>query len=330
MKKVVALTVILIVAVVIFIPTLMVWMIGGPTGPGLVKSKGGEDVTIRVYLHEQNQIVEMTLEDYVKGVVAAEMPAEFELEALKAQAVAARTYAVKNMTLFGGSGVAEHPGADVSTDIRQGQAWLGPAQLKNRWGPFQFDRYWNKISQAVEETRGLVVTYNGEPINAVFHSTSGERTASAKEVWGFDYPYLQSVECTWDKKSPRYNETKDYTFAELEQRLGADCGVVSAIQSGSADVARILDHTESGRVDKVRIGSKIISGIDIRQKLELRSANFSIELKPDRLVFTSIGYGHGVGMCQYGANGMAKEGRDYRQILTYYYKGVAINHIMGS
>ncbi|MCM0757953.1 stage II sporulation protein D [Sporomusa sphaeroides DSM 2875] len=290
----------------------------------------GEDITIKVYMHEINQIVSMNLEDYIKGVIAAEMPAEFELEALKAQAVAARTYAVKHMAIFGGTGSAEHPGADVTTDYKDSQAWLDETRLRVKWGA-NYGKYWRKINQAVDQTRGLILTYNGEPINAVFHSTSGERTASAKEVWGFDYPYLQSVACTWDRQSPRYQETKEITFAELEGRLGADAGIMAALQSGdSTAIAGIIDRTDSGRVNKVRIGAKTLTGQEIRQKLELRSTNFTVEPAADKLVFKTIGYGHGVGLCQYGANGQAKENRDFRQILTYYYTGAGIRNIFGS
>ncbi len=290
----------------------------------------GEDITIKVYMHEINQIVTMNLEDYIKGVVAAEMPAEFELEALKAQAVAARTYAVKHMAVFGGTGSTEHPGADVSTDHNDSQAWQDETKLKAKWGE-NYTKYWSKVSRAVDQTRGLILTYNGEPINAVFHSTSGERTASAKEVWGFDYPYLISVSCSWDKKSPRYQDTKEITLTELETRLGADAGIVAAAQSGGgAGITSIIDYTDSGRVNKVRIGSKTMTGLEVRQKLELRSANFQIESAGDKLIFKTIGYGHGVGLCQYGANGQAKENRNFRQILTHYYTGVAIKNIFGS
>lgn len=329
MKKVLALSILFVIVAVIVIPAAVLLTAGGPAGPQARVQGRGEDVLIRVYLHEQDRIVEMSLEDYVKGVVAAEMPAEFELEALKAQAVAARTYAVKQMVLFGGSGLADRPGADVSTDPRQSQAWQSTLQLRTRWGPFNFDRYWAKVARAADETRGLVVLYNSEPINAVFHSTSGERTASAKEVWGYDFPYLQSMICLWDKKSPRYSDSREYSFAELEQRLGADAAVVAAAQSGKGEVVQILELTESGRVGKARVGSKTLSGVDLRQKLELRSANFSFETKGDKVVFKTTGYGHGVGLCQYGANGLAKEGKNFRDIITYYYTGVTLGNILG-
>lgn len=326
MKKVLALTIVLIVAVVIVVPTVVLYVLGGPEGPKTGGVNRGEDILIRVYLHEQDRIVEMSLEEYVKGMVAAEMPAEFDLEALKAQAVAGRTYAVKQMAMFGGSGLADRPGADVSTDPRVSQAWMSTLQLRERWGPFQFDRYWTKIGQAVDGTRGLIVTYNGEPINAVFHSTSGERTAAAKEVWGFDFPYLQSVVCTWDKKSPRYTDSKEYSFAELEQRLGTEAGVVAAAKVGGA-VAQVLERTESGRVAKAKVGSKTFTGFDLRQRLELRSTNFTVEPQDGKITFRTTGYGHGVGLCQYGANGLAKEGRDFRAILNYYYTDVKITSI---
>lgn len=331
MKRLMAVTMLLVVFLVIIVPALVVRLdVGGPAQQREAKVHKGEDVPIHLYIPELDKIVEMNLEDYVKGVVAAEMPAEFELEALKAQAVAARTYAVKNMVTFGGPGLAEHPGADVSADYRQSQAWLSEAQLKAKWGPFNYQNYWPKICKAVDETRGQIITYNGEPINAVFHSTSGERTASAKEVWGFDYPYLQSVACWWDKSSPRYSETKEFALIEIEKQLGTDTGVMAAAQNGNGTVAGIVDLTASGRVDKIRIGSKTLTGLAVREKLGLRSANFTVEHKGDKLIFKTTGYGHGVGMCQYGANGMAKEGRNYQDILTYYYTGVALKNIFGS
>lgn len=325
--------VLLVILTVIAIPAIVVLGTNQrearPMAPGSAADYRGEDVTIKVYMHEINQIVTMNLEDYIKGVVAAEMPAEFELEALKAQAVAARTYAVKHMAAFGGTGSAEHPGADVSTDHKDSQAWLNETKLKEKWGA-NYGKYWSKVSQASDQTKGLILTYNGEPINAVFHSTSGERTASALEVWGFDYPYLKSVACTWDQQSPRYQETKEITFAELEARLGTDAGIIAAAQNGSAAIAGIIDKTDSGRVNKIRIGVKTMGGNEVRQKLDLRSTNFTVEPAGDKLIFHTIGYGHGVGLCQYGANGQAKENRNFRQILTYYYTGVAIKNLLGS
>jgi stage II sporulation protein D len=168
----------------------------------------------------------------------------------------------------------------------------------------------------------MVATFQGQPINAVFHSTSGERTASAKEVWGYDFPYLRSVACTWDQQSPRYLDVKTYSLDELDKRLGTD--VKTAAVSTGGQVAQVLDKTESGRVESVRIGGSVFAGQQIREKLELRSNTFAIRQSEAGLEFITTGYGHGVGLCQYGANGMAKEGKTYKDILTYYYSGVTV------
>jgi stage II sporulation protein D len=328
-KKVLAIIVALVLVMVILIPALVVCSLTQvPTSKeaGSVAADGYKDTIIKVYVANTKKIAEMKLEEYIKGVVAAEMPAQFEMEALKAQAVAARTYAVKHMAAFGGGGLSDHPGADITTDSNQGQAWLNESDLKNKWGA-NYAEYSKKISEAVEGTRGVIITYNGEPIQAVFHSTSGERTASAKEVWGFDYPYLQSVACTFDQASPRYSQTSEMSLAMLENHLGSEIGVVAAAQSGSGSVVQIVDRTSSGRVDKVRIGSKVFTGSEVRDKLALKSNNFSIEQQGEKLIFKTIGYGHGVGLCQYGANGMAKEGKNFRQIVTYYYTGVTLKNL---
>jgi stage II sporulation protein D len=328
-KKVLAVTAILVLVMVIAIPALVVCSIAHEPMQRSALTKAAvetyKDHIVKVYMADTQKIAEMRLEEYIKGVVAAEMPAQFEPEALKAQAVAARTYAVKHMAAFGGAGLADHPGADITTDSKEGQAWLSESDLKAKWGA-SYEANIKKISDAVNGTRGLIITYNGEPIQAVFHSTSGEKTASAKEVWGFDYPYLQSVVCTFDKASPRYSQADEVPLTMLETKLGSETGVMAAMQSG-AGVVQIVERTPSGRVDKIRIGSKVFTGSEVREKLALKSTNFIIEQQGEKLVFKTTGYGHGVGLCQYGANGMAKEGKDFRQIVTYYYAGVAIKNI---
>lgn len=320
--------------IVLIIPAAVIWLAGlvphSPNALSATKLYTGENPQIKVYINEEKRIATMDLEEYVKGVIAGEMPAEFELEALKAQAVAARTYAVKKMSLFGGGGDPEHPGSDISTDAGQHQAWLSEMTLKERWGRNKYEKYWRKISQAVEETRGLVAVYQGDPIHAMFHSTCGQRTASAEEVWGFDYPYLKSVDCHWDKKSPRYNDRKEMTYAEVGQKLGFVVSAPAASLTGIQDVVTVLSRTPSGRVQQVKVGDKTVSGQQIREKLELRSNHFAIEGNAEKLVFKTQGYGHGVGLCQYGADGQAKEGRSFREILRYYYTGVEIKSISGS
>lgn len=326
MRYVVGATVMSVVIMIIFIPLLIVVDLNSTnqsTNSAREQPKSNGPM-IRVYLHEQDKVMELDLEEYVKGVVAAEMPAEFHVEALKAQAVAARTFAVKHMVAYGGKGYGQEQLADVTTDFRQpqGQAWISQDTMKQRWGEAGFKKYWPKISEAIDATSLEIALYEGQPIHAVFHSTSGGRTASAKEVWGNDFPYLQSVACRWDEQSPRYQEAKSYSLAELDRRLATDTQAI-AVSSGG-QVAQVLERTESGRVDKVRVGAVVFDGQKIREKLELRSNDFSIHNSENGLEFITTGYGHGVGLCQYGANGMAKEGKVYKDILLYYYQGITV------
>lgn len=319
----------LIIFMVIIVPGVITIAINQIFDKSQVSAIKLESVMINVYLHEEDKTVTMPLEEYIKGVVAAEMPAEFEDEALKAQAVAARTYAVKHMRSFGGEGAADKPDADVSTDFTKSQAWVDDKTLKTRWGA-KFDQYLAKITKVINETHGQIAVYQDQPINAVFHSTSGEKTASAKEIWGNDFPYLQSVACKWDKASPRYEEDKEIAIATLGNLLGDDAGVLAAAESGNQEIAKIISYTDSGRVKEVKIGAKTFSGQEARTLLGLRSENFSVNVQSDKMIFKTIGYGHGVGLCQYGAGGMAKEGKKYQDILKYYYTGIELKNIYES
>ncbi len=321
----------LVALLVIALPSVLIFVMG--ISKSTVSEQRNvaklESMTINVYLQEKDKVEAMPLEDYIKGVVGAEMPAEFEPAALEAQAVAARTYAVKSMRSFGGGGVSDHPDADVSTDFTKNQAWLSQDVLKERWGK-KYEAYNKRISEAVDATYGQILVYEDKPISSVFHSTSGGRTASAKEVWGYDYPYLQSVECKWDEKSPRYSDSKSIALPDIESILGPEAGVMAAVQSGDQSITKVLSLTESGRVNEIRIGSKTFKGQEVRNLLGLRSENFTVALQGDQLVFKTLGYGHGVGMSQYGANGMAKLGKSYKDILLYFYTGVKLKNIYGA
>lgn len=318
-----------ILAVVLFMVLMLPAVVLQSCKPMLRSSEQSQlptqapQTVIKLYHHKTKQIEQLALEEYIKGVVAAEMPAEFQDEALKAQAVAARTYAISHMKAFGGNGLAQTE-ADISDDIQVGQAWLSTAELEDKWGKAAYAVYWPKISRAVDATMGIVATFQGELIRAVFHSTCGERTASAQEVWGFDYPYLQSVSCRWDSLSPRYHDTKHMALATAAETLGTDIDVRPVFGSSAGSRIEILEKTTSGRVQRVQIGQRTFSGQEVREKLNLRSTNFQMAIEDGQLVVTTIGYGHGVGLCQYGANGMAQEGRSYQDIIRYYYQGVTL------
>ncbi|MCR8850045.1 stage II sporulation protein D [Rossellomorea sp. SC111] len=271
-----------------------------------------ESVEVAVYRSNQDLIEKLPLEQYVVGVVAGEMPADFEKEALKAQALAARTYMV-NQLMSDDPSVPK--GADV-TDTVSHQVYKNQKELATLWGS-DYDWKIKKISEAVLETKGKVLTYDDKPITAAFFSTSNGYTENSEAYWTDDIPYLRSVESPWDKASPKFEDQKIIPINEFKQKLG-----VTLPKDGS--VGTITSRTEGKRVAKVEINGKEFTGREIRDKLGLRSSDFTWYLKDDHIVIATKGFGHGVGMSQYGANGMAKEGKNYKDIVTHYYKDVKI------
>ncbi|UXH43138.1 stage II sporulation protein D [Rossellomorea vietnamensis] len=271
-----------------------------------------DSVEVAVYRSSQDLIEKLPLEQYVVGVVAGEMPADFEKEALKAQALAARTYMV-NQLMSDDPSVPK--GADV-TDTVSHQVYKNQKELATLWGS-DYDWKIKKISEAVLETKGKVLTYDDKPITAAFFSTSNGYTENSEAYWTDDIPYLRSVESPWDKASPKFEDQKIIPINEFKQKLG-----VTLPKDGS--VGTITSRTEGKRVAKVEINGKEFTGREIRDKLGLRSSDFTWYLKDDHIVIATKGFGHGVGMSQYGANGMAKEGKNYKDIVTHYYKDVKI------
>lgn len=281
--------------------------------------KNTDGLMIKVYDTEHNEIEEMNLEDYVVGVVAAEMPALYELEALKAQAVAARTYALRRME--------DHKGEeqDITDDYTVDQAYLSKEELKEKWGD-QFYIYYEKIEQSVQETQGEIMVYDQEPIEAVFHAISAGKTQSAKETWNHDVPYLMSVDSIYDEQSPDYMHQIEVSNEEFIDQLEGAVEDIQLSQENLAQQIQIYERGEAGYVKKVLVGNKILTGDQIREIFGLYSSNFTIVETEDHIIFTTKGYGHGAGMSQYGANSMAKKGESYDIILKHYYKGIQIIH----
>ena len=271
----------------------------------------GEEPYISVMRTNTGEIEEISLEQYVVSVVASEVPAKFEIEAIKAQAVAARTYIIEKIMH---STDEEY---DV-TDTVNHQVYKNYDELREAWG---VDYSWkiNKITQAVNETRGEILTYEGNPITAAFFSTSNGYTENAEDYWQNEIPYLKSVQSPWDEQSPEYMEQEIFQINEVTERLGLE----NAIQLEVGNITR----TDSNRIREITINGKTFTGREIREKLNLRSNDFTIELKGDHAIFTTRGFGHGVGMSQYGANGMAKEGRTYEDIVKHYYQGIDITNV---
>lgn len=264
-------------------------------------------LVISIYRADLKQIVKMDLEDYVKGVVAAEMPVKFDLEALKTQAVAARTFALKRTAL------GKKP---LSTDFNVAQDWNSTQQLKEKWGEENYRPYWQKISQAVDETRGQVLTYHGQLIDAYYHSTCGGKTEDGSEVFNKDLPYLKPIKCYFDTHSLRYKEEKTITIDEVKRLLG--------IARDKSLNLKVVDRTKGNRVRTIMVAGKPMEALAFRRALGLRSTRFTWQVDDTWITFTTIGNGHGVGLCQYGADGLAKLGKKYQEILKYYYSGVDI------
>lgn len=269
-----------------------------------------EEVDNNIYVsvrRSDGRVVNLELEDYVTGVVGAEMPALFSSEALKAQAVIARTYALKANSM-----------GQVLSDNESTQSYKDNGELASLWGG-NYSSYYSKIKDAVNSTKGVYLTYNGNYIEAVYHSTSNGRTEDSSNVWGNYYPYLVSVESSYDNTNPSFSISKSFSYSDLSSKLG--------IGVNSSSEFNILGYTSGGRVSSISIDGNQFSGVSFRSMLGLRSADFDIVKNDDGVVITTRGYGHGVGMSQYGANGMGKAGYSYQDILLHYYPGVSLGQL---
>lgn len=277
--------------------------------------------TLRVL--DGDTVTEMSFSDYLQGVLRAEMPASFQEDALRAQAVAARTYTYYKMQNGGNHGDT----ADICTDHSCCQAFLGKEKAAENWGK-NAERYEAKIENAVSATDGQVMLYGGAPILAVFHSSSAGETWNSGEVWAQDLPYLQSVSSPEGEGVPNYYSTVELTEAEFREKFLA--ARPEADLSGPAS-GWIRDPVMDGvHVESVTIGGVSVSGPSVRSIFGLRSASFTAEAGDGKITFYVTGYGHGVGLSQYGANAMAEAGSTWREILEHYYTGVTIGTWTGA
>lgn len=276
--------------------------------------------TIKLLHKDENKIEEIDLDEYLYGVVSAEMPASFEKEALKAQAVVARTYTIYKIVNNDG----KHGEADICDDSTCCQAWISEQDRKDRWDEDEKEENWNKIVNAVNSTQGKIVTYNGEPINAFFHSNSGGTTEAPIDVWGGSgYPYLQSVATAGEDAYSQYSSEAEFTEAEFEEKI-KELHSDFEIDFDDENCIKIEEYTEGNRVKTIKIGNLELSGVEVRNIFGLRSANFTVTIEDSKIKFEVIGYGHGVGMSQTGADSLAKEGKTYEEIIHHYYTDVEI------
>lgn len=267
-----------------------------------------EEPQVKLYLSEQKKCITLPLEEYLIGCVSAEMPALFHEEALKAQAICARTYALRKLL----EGRSYPMGADLTDDPNNCQAYIDAKEFARRH-PSNTQSLLNNITKAVRSTRGMVMTYKGEPIDALYHSTCGGKTESAVQVWGKDITYLQSVKCEYCKASSYYQRRQEFTWDEIKESLHL---------SDSEAAVKVMATTSTGRVKTVSFDQQTISGEKLRQSLNLPSLWLDLKAEKNKLIINSRGYGHGVGLCQFGANGMAQQGCDYKKILNHYYHNI--------
>lgn len=277
-----------------------------------------EEITVSI----DGEIVEMDMEEYIIGVVSAEMPASFEIEALKAQAVASRTYIHYKKTLLdNGKSDGVHDEALVCDKYTHCKAYID-LETSNPWGD-NYDKYKTKISKAVSDTNGEIIVYKEDPIAAVFHSASSGNTENSEDVWGGEFPYLVSVESEGSKDSPKYESEKKVSFSEFEDKIRAKSSEIILPENKNSWFTAST-RSESGGIIEVYIGGILFTGSTIREMFELNSTNFTVSFDDKNVIFKTKGYGHGVGMSQYGANGLAKDGKDHKEILTWYYKETEI------
>ena len=303
MKKILIMTLF-----ILFVPFIMVSLYNLDEKKE-IELKYGYSTIIRVKRTSSGEIEEIPFEEYIVGVLAGEMPIYFEKEAFKAQAVAARSYALKRMDY---NSENEY---DVVDSIMN-QVYLDNEYLKNAWGEKYITNI-NKLREVVNETSGEYLEYNGEVIDAMFFSTSNGYTEDSITVFNIDLPYLQSVKSAWDEDtSSAFRASKVISASTFYSTLGLSYSDVLNV--------KVIRRSSTNRIIDISINGNDFSGRDLYNKLGLKSTDFSLKQEGDNIIINTTGYGHGVGMSQYGALGMAKEGYTYKDILSYYYSGTTI------
>ena len=275
--------------------------------------------TVKLLHAKTNEIEEIPLDEYLYGVVSAEMPADFDIEALKAQSIVARTYTIYKIL----ENEHKHGDACICDDSACCQAWISKEDRMSRWDEDKRNENWNKIILAVNETKGKIITYNNKPINAFFHSNSGGATEMPVNVWGGnDYPYLQTVETSGEDGYTQYSSEIELSKEEFIAKMKARYSDFY-IDFNENDCIKILEYTSGKRIKTIKIGNHNLSGVEVRTIFSLKSANFIIEVG-EKVKFNVTGYGHGVGMSQTGADSLAKQGYNCEEIVKHFYTGVEI------
>ncbi|HOJ09419.1 MAG TPA: stage II sporulation protein D [Clostridiales bacterium] len=291
--------------------------------------KWQDNIKIKVYIESEDKVKEIGFEEYITGVVAAEMPAEFEVEALKAQAVAARTYAYGRLNGLYKNSNDIHSNADVCTDFAHCQAWISKEDALKKWPQDKANQLWDKVRNAVLDTAGIIIIYKGNIANPVFHSTSGGKTENAEDVWDVGpVDYLKSVISEGEEGSPSFKTISNISVESFCKTLKNCYPNIKLNDKNLFGDIEILEYTGGERVKTIKIGNITLKGTEFRKVFSLKSANFELEKGENNMVkIMTYGYGHGVGMSQWGANSMAKKGSAWEEIIKHYYTGVDLDII---
>lgn len=298
------------------------WLLKGSSAARRIPWEG--EPSLRVWLEDEARAVTMPLEEYVLGVTAAEMPASYAVDALKCQAVAARTRAVYACLALGGDGCRTHAGCDLCTSPSCCQAWKSEAERRQSWGE-EAAVYENRIQSAVAATSGELLTWEGMPAEVLYHACSGGRTEDAAAVFAGGQPYLVSVDSPGEESYSGYESEQSMLREEAATLLNQAFPGCDVRAEELSEQVRVLEATASGRIQRVLVGSKTVSGTAFRKALGLRSTICEWRTEGEQIIFHTRGYGHGVGMSQAGAQAMAASGQDYRAILAHYYPGTSIS-----
>lgn len=283
-----------------------------------VKLKG--ESTVKVFITSENKVQDVDLEEYIVSVVSSEMPADFEIEALKAQSIAARTYLAAKKVKH-----CDKAGDGEICDTIHCQVYMSKESRIEKWKDSDGEANWNKIKEAVDDTKGKVLSYDGELVMyPQFFSTSSGKTEKAVDVFSNDVPYLVSVETTGEEVAPKFKSEEPIDINEFINTVNNEYHKAGLTKENIKNQIEIINRTESGGVKEIRLGDEKIKGTEFRTLLKLNSTNFEFEISDTEIKFNCKGYGHGVGMSQWGANVMAKEGQKYDYILKHYYTGVDI------
>ena len=280
---------------------------------------------VKLYHKEEDRVEELDLEEYIMGVVASEVPASFNEEALKAQAIAARTFYMSKRN--NPDKDSKNKGAEID-DTTNCQVYMSKEERMSKWSKSEGESNWNKIQKAVLDTKGQVLTYEGSVLEyPQFFATSSGKTEDAKDVFSMDVPYLKSEESKGEEIAPKYKTTLEIPINEFINKINSKYTTANVKKSNLASLIKIESYTESGSVKEIKIGNETIKGTEFRELFNLNSTNFKFDFEKDIVKINCTGYGHGVGMSQWGANVMAKNGATYDEILKHYYSGVEIQEI---